>query len=101
MKYKLSLLIAATFAAFAQAPATLTYGQARSGLFRIRSPLSAEQRGTVAILMAASYVCGKWDANGFAADAASVSTALGTSITRGDCDDVLLTIKSSKGTLVK
>jgi hypothetical protein len=94
MKHTPSLLIGTaliTFAAFAQAPSA-TYGQARSGLLRLRSPLSDEQRGAVAIVMATSYVCGKADGGGNLEN-----TILGTPVTKEDCADVLLTIKSSKG----
>ncbi len=49
--------------------------------------------------MATSYICGKWDANGGGSNGGS--TILGTAVTKADCDDVLVTIKSSKGTLVK
>ena len=88
VKYKL-LLIAASlmaFAAIAQSPAT--YGDARSRLLRLRSPLSDQQRGDVAIVMATSYACGKLDAK-----AGNAGTA---SVTKEDCADVLLTIKSSR-----
>jgi hypothetical protein len=79
------------FAAFAQAPAA-TYGQARSGLLRLRSPLSDEQRGAVAIVMATSFACGKASGGGNLEN-----TVLGTPVTNADCADVLLTIKSSRG----
>jgi hypothetical protein len=100
MKYTLGLLLVGAFAASAQAPATRPYGQARSELFRVHSSLSAEQQGDAAIVMAASYTCGQWSAQ-TTADLATASTILGTSITKEDCADVLLTIKSSKGSLVK
>ena len=96
MKYKFLMLIMAT-GAFAQAPAT--YQDARPRLFRLRSPLSDEQRGDVAIVMATSYACGKWDATGTAPNGGS--TMLGTAVSKTDCADVLGTIKSAKGTFVK
>lgn len=99
MKYTLGVLVA--LAALAQAPATKPYGYARSELFRVHSSLTTEQQGDAAIVMAASYACGKWDAGAYPSDVASVSTPLGTTITREDCKDVLLTIKSAKGSLVK
>jgi hypothetical protein len=89
MKYKLCLLTgAALMAMFAQAPAT--YGDARSRLLRMRSPLSDEQRGDVAVVMATSYACGKLDGK--------AGRVEGISVTSADCADVLLTIRSSKGT---
>jgi hypothetical protein len=84
----------------AQAPA-LDYSQARSGLLRLRSPLSIEQRAAVAIVMATSYTCGKWAGKGSPVPSSGSATLVGTSLTQGDCDDVVLTIKSSAGTLVK
>jgi hypothetical protein len=99
MKSVAVLLILAGFAASDQAPAARPYGEARSHLFRVHSGLSAEIQGDMAIVMAASYTCGQWAAQ--AASPGTVTTMLGTPITAEDCRDVLLMIKSSKGTLVK
>jgi hypothetical protein len=91
MKHAPILLIGTaliTFAAFAEVPGA-TYGQARSGFLRLHSPLSDEQRGGVAIVMATSYVCGKAESGGNLEN-----TILGTAVTKADCTDVLLTIKS-------
>lgn len=99
MKYALGVFIA--FAALAQIPASKPYGLARSELFRVHSSLTTEQQGDGAMVMAASYGCGKWDAGGYPADVASVTTPLGTTITRDDCKDVLIAIKSAKGSFVK
>jgi hypothetical protein len=48
--------------------------------------------------MATSYTCGKLGADG---GVDGGTTILGTAVTKADCADVLLTIKSAKGTLVK